>query len=134
MGKRKISQAELLELVGEGATIHRQDRPATIERFDDLIVALEKIAAGNETLAKADLARSQAQLEVLATIQGLVRRATNATKVHAAPTDLGPLKEVLLQIHEANDRELVAYKFDIQRGEGGYMAGVTATPITPTKH
>ena len=135
MGHRVISQAELIELVGEGALIRREDRPASIERFGDLITALEGIAESNKALARADLARSQAQLEVMATLQGLVRREANATKVHSQPLDLTPLKEVLLQMQAANERQPLAYQFDILRsGEGGPMSRVVATPIAQTKH
>jgi len=135
MAHKVIDHAELLELVASGAIIKREDHPTSIERFDDLITALEGIAKSNELRASADLARSQAQLEIMATLQGMVRRQANATKVHSAPMDLEPLKEILLQMQAVNERPPVSYQFDILRsGDNGPMSRVIAAAIAPTQH
>lgn len=105
-----------------------------IARFGELIEKMSQLLEQKSADTQADLARSQVQLEILATLQkNMSKRSQAVTKLQ--PIDITPLENVLSQLLEANARrEATSYKFDIHRGEGGYMAGVTATPINKAQH
>lgn len=133
MVDKTISVEELLALAKDGARIETDRRPMVIEQLGELIDRLDAIAKSNEERAAADLARSQTQLEVLATLQGLIRRQTGV-KI-SPPLDLEPLKSVLTEIQQAVEHKpRVAYDFDIQRNGQGYLSKITATPHGQTTH
>jgi len=132
---KKVSAADLAEL-SKTAEIEYDPEVHEVARFGELIDKLNELIASNAERTQADLARSQAQLEVLATLQKMIRQQ-NVTKSHAPreTIDLGPLRDMVAEIQQTNaQRAKTAYHFDIQRGEGGYMAGITATPIQATTH
>lgn len=127
---KKLDSAELAQLAKIG-TVKFDPKDTNIARFGELIEKLNALLEQNAARTQADLARSQVQLEVLAAIQ----KSINNQKRGVSPSpaiDLSPLREILEEISAA--KQHVTYQFDIQRGEGGYMAGVTATPVAPTKH
>lgn len=130
---KQTTTAELAALAKKG-TVKFDPEDTNIARFGELIDKLNELLEANAARTQADLARSQVQLEVLATLQKTMsKRSQNPPKV--GQIDLAPLQELLGQIIKANaERSRQVYQFDIQRGEGGYMAGVTATPIAPTRH
>ena len=134
MAENTMSMDELRELSEDGFEVEFQKKTMVIEHFDHLIDCLKQVIAGNEERTRADLARSQTQLEVLATLQTLAKQKPDGG-AKGTPIDLAPLQQVLAEIHKANnERTAIAYNFEIHRGEGGYMRGVTATPIEPTRH
>lgn len=127
---KSITKQELAEL-GDSVTVKHDPEGREVARFGELIDKLsEMIAQGAERTA-ADHARSQVQLEVLSSLQKMIR--DNRTKSYSQdPIDLSPLRDVLSEINES--KEAVTYRFDIQRHEGGAMSSVIATPIEPTRH
>jgi hypothetical protein len=129
-----ITDDELARLKRLG-TVEYDPETHNIARFGELIDKLNELISANAARTQADLARSQVQLEVLASLQKTMRDRTSGPVTKSQAVDLGPLRDVLAEIHQANaERAAQAYQFDIQRVEGGLMTGVTATPITPTKH
>lgn len=87
----------------------------------DLVEALQAIAASNEALAAAELARSKAQSEVLMTLQRLIKNRPATQTI-----DMAPMKTLLSEI--AMPRERQTYEFTVKRGQGGYIEGMTAVP------
>ena len=129
---KRVSDSQLAEMkeIGE---IEYDPEQREVAQFGELIEQLRQMVAGNAERVKADLARSQVQLEVLAGLQKLIH--ANRTKSFSTPEtmSLEPLLEVLAQLHES--REAVPYQFDIQRADNnGPMQRIIATPIQPTHH
>lgn len=127
---KKITDAELAELSKKG-TVKFDPEDTNIARFGELIDKLNELLEQNSARYQADLARSQVQLEVL----GAIQKSINSQKkgvIGSQAVDLSPLREILEELKAPKER--CSYQFDIQRGEGGFMAGVTATPIEPTRH
>ena len=127
MGKT-LTMKELAELGGSDS-VKFDLEGREIARFGELIDKLNELIGQNADRMQADHARSQAQLEVLSTLQKMIReqKGTKSTSV-----DLSPLRDVLLEISNNQHNEAVPYVFDIKRHEGGAMSQVVATPIPPT--
>ncbi len=130
---KRVTDAQLLEMKEMGE-VNYDPEQREVAQFGELIEQLRQMVAGNAERVKADLARSQVQLEVLASLQKLVR--ANGTKSQIAPQaiDFEPLLEVLSKIHE--HPEAVPYQFDVvlRDGPNGPMKRIIATPILPTQH
>lgn len=122
MVEKTISRLQLHELQKDGALVEFEKRPMVIEQFADLIETLKGMIAAQEARATADLARSQTQLEVIATLQMLVKKDTSGNRSH--PVDLEPLKTVLSEIQESNNRQPVDYDFNILRAGPGLSPAV----------
>lgn len=127
MAKRKVSDSEYLEMIEGGDLIESEAEPMTIERFGELLEKMDALVQASQERAEADLARSQSQLEVLATLQALIRQQNAGPK--GSPVDLAPLKTVLTEIQTANaERGRITYEFDVQRSNQGYISKIVATP------
>jgi len=127
VAEKTISLRELDELEEDGAEVEYEREITKIEQFDQLVDKLDRLIAAQEERARADLARSQTQLEVLATLQALIRdkRLNNAV----VNVDLTPLRSVLEEIQAAQEhRSRVAYFFDVKRDGRGYIDSITAQP------
>jgi hypothetical protein len=112
-----ISLAQLQELQKSGAVVEIEKRPMIIEGFSDLIESLKGLIAAQEAQATADLKRSQTQLEVLATLQALIKQNASGNRSH--PVDLSPLHTVLSEMKETGAREPCDYDFKILRSGPG---------------
>ena len=130
---KKLTKRDIAKIkeIGE---VKFDPEPQEIAQFSELIDKLNELISMKASETQADLARSQVQLEVLASLQKTMsKRSQGVTK--SQQIDLTPLQTILAEIQAANaERATMSYQFDIQRGEGGFMAGVTATPISPTQH
>ena len=101
-----------------------------IHRFDELLSKLETVIQENAERVRADLARNQTQLEILATLQQLIR-----SNVTAKAPNLEPLKTVLTQLQQQREPgPRPAYEFTIDRDNRGFMSKITARPQGPTTH
>ena len=127
-----VSQAELLEMIADGAVLRRENKPMVIERFDDLLAQLKALVDVQKQQAVADLARSKAQLEVLATLQANIKKQ-NVPKVHSAP-DLAPMMAILAEIQQTSHHEPQDYDFNILRAGPGLSPAVKieARVVKPT--
>lgn len=129
---KQLTAAELTELKRIGS-VEYDPETHNIARFGELIDKLNELISMKATETQADLARSQVQLEVLATLQRNVRENSRSSTAKPSPVDLSPLRELITELMRS--REHVSWEFDIQRtSEGGPMQRVIATPIQPTKH
>lgn len=101
-----------------------------IHRFDELLSKLETLIQDNTERVRADIARNQTQLEVLATLQQIIRN-----NVTAKAPNLEPLKTVLTQLQQQRDPgPRPAYEFTIDRDNRGFMSKIIARPQGPTTH
>lgn len=133
MAEKSISLSELKKLRDDGAEIEFEPEVTKIEQFSDLIDQLKLMVANESERIRADIARNQTNLEILATLQALVRKQGQAPSQPAV--DLSPIKELLEDLRaEREARERASYEFDIQRDGRGFAHKITAKPVGPTTH
>jgi len=96
-----------------------------IQGFCDLLSKLDTLIQGHEERIRADLARNQTQLEILATLQATIRAQVNQGKPQV---NLEPLKTVLSEMQELKSAPRPAWDFEITRDNRGFMTKVTAKP------
>lgn len=130
--KPTITEAELNELVNKGAKITREAQPMVIARFDELLSKLDAMLQANVERVQADIARNQTNLEILATLQALIRNQVSSGKPHKAEID--QIKTVLAEITEQRAMPKPAYEFTIDRDNRGFMSKIVATPQGHTTH
>jgi len=129
---KSVTSAELAEMAKKG-TVKLDPTEQNIARFGELIDKLNQLLEQKAADTQADLARSQVQLEILATLQKTMSKRTQGV-TKSQQIDLSPLTQIIAELQESR---MVAWEFDIQRngpGEHSPMAKVIATPIQPTKH
>jgi hypothetical protein len=93
--EKTVTSQQLLEMKRNGAAVEFEKRHMVIEQFPDLLCELKTLIELHNERVKADLKRSQAQLEVLATLQALVRRGVNGSP------PLDPIVSMLAEIRDA---------------------------------
>jgi hypothetical protein len=125
---------ELREREKRGARFELPEKPEKIEGFDDLVETLKCMVANEEERVRADLARNQTNLEILGTLQALIRKQGSGPA--AQPVDLSPIRELVEEIvAEREARQARIYEFDIKRDANtGYAFQITATPKAPVTH
>ncbi len=127
-----LSLTDLMELVKGGAKITVDRPPQRIAQFDELVTLLTELIATNKARIEADAARNSSQLEVLATLQALIRSG-NVTK--SQKLDLAPLNTVLADIQKNTAPATpVGYEFHIGRNNRGFADKITALPLPHSKH
>ena len=131
--EKGLALSELVELIQGGANLKIERPEQRIYQFGELVSLLKELISMNIQRVEADNARNQAQLEVLATLQALIRKQ-NVTKSH--PVDLLPLKTVLSEIRQnTQPAHHHGYEFNIERNQQtGYLEKIIATPHSPRKH
>ena len=122
MARDKVIELDDLE---EGDEIEFDPQVTIIQGFSDLISKLDTIIQGHEERIRADLARNQTQLEILATLQATIR---NQIAKGSPKVDLEPLKTVLSEMQEQRAMPRPAWDFEISRDNRGFMTKVTAKP------
>lgn len=129
---KEVTTAELARLAKKGV-VKFDPEDTNIARFGELIDKLTQLLEQKAADTQADLARSQVQLEVLATLQKTMSKRSFQNVSNSHQVDLSPLREVLEQLKEMGAK--CSYQFEIQRDpHSSYMTGVIATPIPPTQH
>jgi hypothetical protein len=113
---KTISLRRLQKLKESGALVEIEKRPLQLEQFGELIESLGRMIETQELRAEADLSRSQTQLEVLATLQSLIKKQPSGNSSHL-PMDLSPLYEVLAELK--SDRPPADYDFKVLRSGPG---------------
>ncbi len=131
MADKTVTLQELAELRDSGAEFEFDRRPLEIGRIGELIEKIEELVKAQEARTRADLDRSQANLEVLATLQTMIRKQGGVNR--SPPLDLSPLSDMLADIQTATElRSQTAYDVDIKRTGQGYLDKFRITPIPPT--
>ncbi len=134
-----LALSDLMELVKGGAKI-KIDRPVQrIAQVDELVTLFKELIATNRARIEADAERNKSQLEILATLQALIRSG-NVTK--SQKLDLAPLNTVLAKIEKtiahpvhtvqpAKPARPVGYEFTIGRDKRtGFADKIVAIPKT----
>ncbi len=134
MAEKTISTGELLRMIEDGAIVRAEQKNMVIEQFDELIKKLQGLIEAQQARATADLARSQTQLEIMGSLQTMIKQQGGRNS--SAPVDLAPLHTVLSEMQEtqALHAEPHDYEFTFDRGAQGYMTKVHAKVVRPTQH
>ncbi len=133
MAEKTISLDDLAKAQQDGAEVELELEVTTIEQFDELVDSLKQMVANESERIRADIARNQTNLEILATLQSMIRKQGQAPKVEAP--DFAPIYELLEEIRgEREARDRGAYEFTVKRDGRGFAQSITATPVTPTTH
>lgn len=130
MAEKTISVSELDRRRNRGAKIDFGPERMQIENFGELVAALKGMSANEQARITEALSRNQTQLEIIATLQQLVRRQPSSAPA-AVDIDLTSLDDILATlVGKAHTHALVAYDFDfIREGNGGRTVRIRATPV-----
>jgi hypothetical protein len=122
-----VSRDKFIEIdeLEEGDEVEFDPQITIVKGFTDLVAKLDALIQGHEERVRADLARNQTQLEILATLQATIRKQVSQGKPQI---DLEPLKTVLTQIQEQHNQPRPAWEFEINRDNRGFMTTITAKP------
>ena len=128
--------AEILALQNEGASVKFPAKPMQVEQLGELIDVLKRMAANEEERIRADIARNQTNLEILATLQATIRKQGEKRTMSGSNLDLTPIVQAILEIkEEREEREHgSSYQFEIHRDGRGFAQRITATPTRQTTH
>ncbi len=128
-----MNLADMLELMKGGAKIEIARPAQIIAQFDELVSHIKQLIAGNEARAVADKMQAQSQLEVLATLQALIKKQPSGVN-RSSPLDLEPLQTVLAEMAQANTmrEEPHDYEFTFDRGPQGFTTKIYAKVVRPT--
>lgn len=107
---KALTKRDMDDLDGIGR-VELDPETLDIARFGELIEKLTEMISSQSKRTTADLARSQVQLEILATLQKNVNGRQGVTKLQQDPLDLSPLREVIEEITRIP--EAVDYDFNI---------------------
>lgn len=116
----------------DGAEITFAPKSMEIQQFGELIEALKTMTSNESARIQADLARNQTNLEILATLQAIVKKPVSGAP---APTmDLKPIRDLIEELQVERHREPVDYDFNILRSGPGLSPAVKieARAIKPT--
>jgi hypothetical protein len=135
VAEKTISQERLDQLERGGARIQYPKVPDQIEGFSDLVNTLKQMVANEEERVRADLARNQTTLEILGTLQSLIRKQGSGPAQQ--PIDLQPVMDLLEEIRAERQALPVDYDFNIiRRGGDGFQPAtkIEARAVTPQVH
>lgn len=134
MVDKTITRRQLQELEKDGALVAIEQKPMQIEQLDELIGAVKSMVSNEEERIRADLARNQTQLEVLATLQGLIKKDTGGVNRSPPAADMQALRVVVEELKESLNREPADYDFKIIRNGPGLSPAHTieARVVRPT--
>jgi uncharacterized protein (DUF934 family) len=132
VAEKTISVAELLELAQEGAEIEHEPKRMVVEQFNDLVASLRQMVDNEKDRIESDLKRNQTNLEILATLQALIRKEENRNRSGSTTMkmDLQPIRQMLMEfLADREERARTAYEFDIRRDGRGFAQSILATPV-----
>lgn len=113
MGKREITAAELLELVGEGAKVVHDKKPLEVVGIQDLTDQLKSIAS-------ASLAASQEREDTLIKAVNELTLALKSIKnIKGDKVDLSPINSLVEKMN-VPIVDKPSYTCDVQRTAGGF--------------
>ena len=134
MVDKTITLAEFNRSRSEGDQFEFDPDTLNIERFGELIEAMQRMVGNEAERIRADIARNQTNLEILATLQAVIRKQGQGPS--PTPIDLSPIRDLLEEIRAERHHEPVDYDFNILRSGPGLSPAVKieARAITPTRH
>jgi len=131
-----MSLGQIRRLQKKGASVEFPAKPMQVEQLGDLIDVLKTMAANEEERIRADIARNQTNLEILATLQAMIRKQGENRKISGSEIDLTPVVQILSEMKEERERNDNggSYEFEIKRDGRGFAQRIVATPARPTTH
>lgn len=123
----KVIEIDELE---DGDRVEFDPHITVVKGFTDLVTKLDYIIQGHEERVRADLARNQTQLEILGTLQALIKKQVEARGPDAPQLDVQPIVQALADIRSPGAS---SYRFEIERDNRGFMQRITAVPAE-TRH
>jgi hypothetical protein len=134
MPEKTITLDELNKSKSSGAEFEFDPEVLSIERFGELIEAMKSMVSSESERIRADIARNQTNLEILATLQAVIRKQGQGPA--PVPVDLNPIRELLEEIRAERNHEPIDYDFNILRSGPGLSPAVKieARAIIPTRH
>lgn len=132
MAEKTISLRDVRLREKQGADVRIQPKPMEIADFHDLVKALEASTENEAARIQADLARNQTNLEILATLQALVRKGSGNGVM--PKIDMEPITNVLAELREKSHiHPVFAYDFEFTRDvNSGRVMKIRATPVQLT--
>ena len=132
MVDKTISSSQLRKLAKEGADIKFAPTSMEIQQFGDLIDALKTMTSNEVERIRADIARNQTNLEIIATLQAIIKKP--AAGVNVPPPDLQPIRDLIEEMRAERHHEPVDYDFNILRAGPGLSPAVKieARAVKPT--
>lgn len=132
MADNPITLEELENLRRDGAEVSIDPRKMTIDQFADLVSEIRELVKSQNERTRADLARNQTSLEIIASLQALIKQQSGNKMPEM---DLSPLKELLQNIWADRQRkEATAYEFTFDFNSQGRYSKIYAEPKPPTRH
>ena len=130
MVDKAISLSDIRKLESEGSSFEFDTDVLQIEQFGELLETLRRIAGNEEERIRADLARNQTNLEIMGSLQALVK-SLKGSGGGRIDLDLKPLEEILGQLTaKAHSHPLVTYEFEFTRDANtGGIFKIIATPV-----
>lgn len=124
----KVIEIDELE---DGDKVEFDPHITVVKGFTDLVAKLDHIIQGHEERVRADLARNQTQLEILGSLQAMIKKQSEGPRSPDAKIDMQPIVQALADMrhHGAS-----AYRFEIERDNRGFMQRITAVPAGETRH
>lgn len=122
MDQQSVIEIDDLE---DGDEVEFDPQVTIIRGFEDLLSKLDTMIHNHEERIRADLARNQTQLEILATLQATIRAQVNQGKPQV---NLEPIKTVLSEMQEQQNRPRPTWEFEIDRDNRGFMTKIKAKP------
>lgn len=132
MAEKTITLDELRRSKTDGAEFEFDPETLTIPQFGDLVEAMQRMVANESERIRADIARNQTNLEILATLQSLIKKQGSGPAPQ--PVDLSPIKDLLEEIRAERTHAPVDYDFNILRAGPGLSPAVKieARAVKPT--
>lgn len=123
---KEMSTAELLRFQDEGGELHFETQTMRLEKIDQLIDKLGAMVEASDRRSDADSKRYQSMLEILATMQKMVRTGGKTPRI-----DMKPLENVLMTLNERNNspRFAITYEFTFGRSQQGFVDKIRAEPV-----
>ena len=119
---RSISAAELLEIMGDGGTVERDNAPEMADVFKDVLSQLQSLI---------DTQRSQVEEQQALNRDALLQVASALSNFKGGTVDVRPLERLLAKMTTVQDTPRPSYTFDVERNSRGLLTGMTAKPATP---
>ena len=119
---RSISAAELLEIMGDGGTVERDNAPELADVFKDVLSQLQSLI---------DTQRNQVEEQQALNREALFQVANALNNFKGGTVDVRPLERLLAKMTAVQDAPRPSYVFDVERNSRGLLMGITAKPATP---
>ena len=119
---RSISAAELLEIMGDGGTVERDNAPELADVFKDVLSQLQSLI---------DTQRNQVEEQQALNREALLQVASALNNFKGGAANMAPLERLLAKMTAVQNTPRPSYVFDVERNSRGLLTGMTAKPATP---